>query len=242
MEETSDLIDVLESVGCLPMMPLIKHFIKMVLSLGAAVIVSASVIIHNDHEYRVIDDGILPLPIFCLVVGIAILLLVFLGCDGNMRRNPCMLKTYAWIALALVIAETILGVLIFQKKGEVDEVDKDSMKSIMNRYGLGDNALDASLDAAQQDLECCGVMSYTDWSNFNYTGVADGCCKEMTQGCGVDYFNNTSPPDLWETGCYTSLMNEIEPFYIALGIFSIALAVFLFISMICACGMYGKSR
>jgi len=214
----------------------------LVFLVGLAVVVVSSLAIHKGNEFGVLlGSGTLTLPIIVLLAGLAILLLGFLGCCGAMKENSCMLKTYALVVLVLVIAQIVLAVLIFVYRGEAEDIVTSGMKKVMNRYGLGDTALDASIDASQHDLKCCGVMNYTDWQAFNYTGVADGCCKEMTKGCGENWFVDQKEP-IWETGCYTLVKDEIEPYGIWLGVLAILLAVVQLICVSCACGLAAKSR
>jgi len=214
----------------------------LVFLVGAAVVVVASLTIHKGNEFgALLSGGILTLPIIVLLAGLAILLLGFLGCCGAMKENSCMLKTYALIVLVLVIAQIVLGILIFVYRGEAEDIITDSMKSAMDRYGLGDEALDASIDAAQHDLKCCGVLNYTDWQNFNYTGVADGCCKEMSKDCGANFFSDPDPSKIWETGCFTLAKSELGDYDIWLGVLAIALAVIQLICVSCACGIANKS-
>lgn len=215
----------------------------LVFLVGAAVVAVASLVIHKGNEFgALISGGVLTLPIFVLLGGLAILLLGFLGCCGAMKENSCMLKTYALIVMILVIAQITLGILIFVYQGEAEEIIVDGMKTTMGNYGTGDDALDASIDASQHDLHCCGVMDFNDWKNFTYNGVSDGCCKEMTKGCGLDYFNNPSKPEIYENGCYNLVKDQIEPYGIWMGVLAIGLAIIQLICVSCACGIANKSR
>lgn len=159
-----------------------------------------------------------------------------------MKENSCMLKTYAFIVLVLVIAQITLGILIFVYRGEAEDILTDSMKSAMEKYSTGDNALDESIDAACHELKCCGVSNFTDWKTINstYNGVADGCCVEMTKGCGEGYFDKSTKPKIWETGCYTVAQEAIGGYELWLGVLAIALAVIQLICVSCACGIANK--
>jgi hypothetical protein len=144
--------------------------------------------------------------------------------------------------MILVIAQITLGILIFVYQGEAEEIIVDGMKTTMGKYGTGDEALDASIDASQHDLKCCGVMDFNDWKNFTYNGVSDGCCKEMVTGCGSDYFNKVSKPEIYENGCYNLVKDQIEPYGIWMGVLAIGLAIIQLICVSCACGIANKSR
>lgn len=215
----------------------------LVFIVGAAVVAVASLVIHKGNEFgALIEGGVLTLPIFVLLGGLAILLLGFLGCCGAMKENSCMLKTYALIVMVLVIAQIVLGILIFVYQGEAEDIVTDSMKHAMNKYGTGDEAFDASIDAASHDIKCCGVDNFNDWKNVTYDGVSDGCCVEMTKGCGKEYFSKSPKPEIYETGCYTKAKEQIEPYGIWMGILAIGLAIIQLICVSCACGIANKSR
>lgn len=215
----------------------------LVFLVGAAVVAVASLVIHQGNEFgALISGGVLTLPIFVLLGGLAILLLGFLGCCGAMKENSCMLKTYALIVMVLVIAQIVLGILIFVYQGEAEEIITDGMKTTMGKYGTGDDSLDESIDASQHELHCCGVMDFNDWRNFTYNGVSDGCCKEMIKGCGENYFNKQDKPEIYETGCYILAKERIEPYGIWLGVLAIGLAIIQLICVSCACGIANKSR
>lgn len=215
----------------------------VVFLVGAAVVVVASLTINEGNAFGpLLSGGILHLPVIILLAGIAILILGFLGCCGAMKENSCMLKTYALIVLILVIAQITLGILIFVYRDQAEDIFTDSMNSAFDKYGTGDDALDESIDAAQHEIHCCGVTNYTDWKNFNYTGVGDGCCQEMTKGCGADYFSKTpdNQPKIWKVGCYTIAKDKIGNYDVWLGVLAIVLAIIQLICVSCACGIANK--
>lgn len=221
----------------------------LVFGIGVAVVVLASLVISKDNVYgALLQQGVLSLPIIILIAGLLILLIGFLGCCGALKENSCMLKTYAAIVLILLIAEVVLGILILVYTNQAENVIKDGMGEIFEQYGNGDKALKESLDHAQHDLKCCGVNNYTDWSDYPYGqrtgGVADGCCKVMSEGCGNGIFNKplSEIDQLIHTqGCYHAIKDDIQGVAIGLGVVCIALALVQLLSISCACGIANKS-
>ncbi|CAL4137402.1 unnamed protein product [Meganyctiphanes norvegica] len=93
------------------------------------------------------------------------------------------------IAMVLCVVLCILNIsLVIVVVTLPEDNIEDSIESAMGRYGLGDYTLDTSLDAAQQELNCCGVLNYTDWTNFNFLSsqvlhdliLYLACAKNMT--------------------------------------------------------------
>merc|ERR1719233_2308811 len=159
-----------------------------------------------------------------------------------------MLQTYAGIVLVLFIAEVVLGVLILVYTDKAETIITDAMTVSFNKYGGEDASLTKSLDAAQHELECCGVFNYTDWNNFTSgigTGnVAEGCCKEISEGCGAGVANmamEDAEKIINVQGCYPAIKDDLGGLTIGLGVISVILGLVQLISISCACGLARKS-
>lgn len=160
-----------------------------------------------------------------------------------------MLQTYAGVVLLLLIAEVVLGILILVYRTEAEKYITDGMKDTFNNYGGSDEALTKSLDALQHNLECCGVASYKDWKDFsfgNVTGnVAEGCCKEMTEGCGDGMANvpeETAKDTIFTQGCYERIKEDLTGVTLALGVTTVILGLVQLLSISCACGLAKNSK
>jgi len=220
-----------------------------VFAIGLAAVVMASLVISKDSVYGdLLASGVFSLPIGVLVAGLAILLLGFLGCCGALKENSCMLQTYAGIVLLLFIAEVVLGVLILVYTDKAESIITDAMKDSFNKYGLDDQSLTKSLDAAQHELKCCGVESYEDWSEFSFGNtsgnVAEGCCLEMSKGCGDGVANlplEAAQEKVYVRGCYHAIKDDLGGLTIGLGVISVILGLVQLVSISCACGLARKS-
>lgn len=222
----------------------------IVFGIGVAVVVLASLVISKDSTYgALLQSGIFSLPIIILIAGLIILLIGFLGCCGALKENSCMLQTYAGIVLVLLIAEIILGILILVYTNKAEEIVTQGMTDIFNNYGNGDKSLQASLDHAQHDLQCCGVHNYTDWKDYKYdetnpNSVADGCCKDMTPDCGLGVLSKSTEEIeklIFERGCYGAIKDDLQSVTIGLGVACIILALVQLLSISCACGIAKRS-
>ncbi|KAA0201987.1 tetraspanin-like protein 8-like [Hyalella azteca] len=214
----------------------------IVFAMGVAVIVLASLILANSDDFKVLlSDGVFTLPIILLILGIIVMLIGFFGCFGAMRESPCLLYTYATIVLVLLCAQIGVAVYGLVEKDEIQEKIANSMAEVFSKYGGDDTELNNALDAAQHQLQCCGVYNYTDW-NSGYINsplpantVPPGCCKTNVTGC---YQNvNTNPDNIYVTGCYTLLVDTIRGQALWLAIGAIILGLVQLGCVLIACGI-----
>ncbi|XP_042859216.1 tetraspanin-3-like [Penaeus japonicus] len=223
----------------------------VVFGVGVATIVLASIFLYKNHEYSaLLASGIFTLPICILIVGICILLLGFFGCCGALKENSCMLNTYAAILLLLLVAEVVFAILLFVYTEETEAFLNKSMKEVFKNYGKEDQALTNSLDAAQQELHCCGVDGYQDWSlpefyNSSDGSVAKGCCIKETIGCNMGLANASeeiAAKFIYTQGCYQAIKEDVENVVVALGVTTLILGLIQLGSVSCACGLANNSK
>ncbi|XP_061444766.1 leukocyte antigen CD37 isoform X2 [Rhineura floridana] len=102
--------------------------------------------------------------IFC-GVGILTMLIGFLGCLGSLKEIKCMLGFYFAFLLLLFIAQITIGILIYTQSKSLNSQVGKYVKHIIADYGTHSPPLDQdeSWDFVQEQLQCCGWMTYTDW-------------------------------------------------------------------------------
>ncbi|XP_066951441.1 CD63 antigen-like [Macrobrachium rosenbergii] len=235
-------------MGCISKFTLfVTNFI--VFGVGVAVVALASIVISKDNTYGVLlSEGTFALPIIILIAGLIILLIGFLGCCGAAQESRCMLYTYAVIVLILLLAEIVLGIVMLVYSNKAEDLIIEGMDDVFNDYGKDDKSLTKAIDRAQHDLQCCGVHNYTDWENFYYgqqhnNSVADGCCKNMTKGCGLDVLVD---PDIASTiytqGCFYAIKEDAKDATIGLGVACLILALVQAFSISFACSLAKEAR
>ncbi|XP_045109350.1 leukocyte surface antigen CD53-like [Portunus trituberculatus] len=215
---------------------------------GVAVVALASMIINTDSTYgSLLINGIFTLPIIILIAGLIIVIIGFLGCCGAMKGSSCMLKTYAFIIIVLLIAEITLGILLLIYPNKAEDAIKTGMHEVFKNYGI-DEATEKSIDAIESDLKCCGVDSYQDWQNYSYgsTGnVSRGCCiEDDSDAC---FMNKNDLPEaqakqyIYTRGCYAALKEDLKDETIGLGVVLFIMAIVQVLAVTCACGVAKKS-
>lgn len=160
-------------------------------------------------------ESFMVVPIFMLAIGGLTLALSIFGFFGGLCRNNCLTKTYAILMTVLVVCEISGGITGFVKQDLVSEALVKIAKNSMTTWQAP--AIRAVWDTIQYDLDCCGVISYQEWSNGTDTGnqtfvawaqeegwnpqnntgmnteypVPDSCCVTSFANCGLEYdFNN----------------------------------------------------
>lgn len=117
-----------------------------------------------------------------IAVGIFIFIISFFGTVGALRENICMLQTYKWVMVVIVILEIIGGLLAFAFWPEVRKsVDGQFLKAI--KMYRDDIDLQNAIDSVQKGFKCCGSSDMNDWNVNRYFD----CKSPAAEACGVPY-------------------------------------------------------
>ncbi|CDS42502.1 TSP4 [Echinococcus multilocularis] len=114
------------------------------------------------------------LPLFTLVLGLAVLTVAFIGCFGACNLNGCLIKWYATLMMLLIVGEIICGALLFALKNQslklIERYFNNSIYKIES--GVGDSHLRNSIRKIQNSLKCCGAYGPGDWRD-----PYEFCCR-----------------------------------------------------------------
>ncbi|CRK88108.1 CLUMA_CG001893, isoform A [Clunio marinus] len=182
--------------------------------------------LNEKNVFSNLSSNLLYDPAFVFIISGSITFLIgFTGCVGSLRENTLLLSIHSILLIVLLLLEIGLGVLTFILK------DKGWIKS-QATYGLRNFILHYREDADQQNLidyiqqqwECCGIDTPSDWDAnryFNCTssilgsreacGVPFSCCKTNSNDiiankqCGYDVrkegFSLEVSKIIYERGC-----------------------------------------
>lgn len=137
--------------------------------------------------------------IFC---GVALCGVSFSGCLASVREMKCLLLTYALAVFILLVMILIGGILAYTFRDKVHSSMEQEMYSSIKTYGE-EKALSRAWDDIQEVLECCGVMSYTDWKGH----IPESCCR-LSSGKRVNCKVFQTSLNIWKNGC----LNVTEEF------------------------------
>lgn len=150
----------------------------IVLGIGVYVMVEK-----RDLYSRLSDLYYDPAVIFVAFGGF-MFIITFTGCLGALRENTYLLCFYAGIIAALLILETVCGIIGFVNSTKVEEtVDEKLQNAIVLYRDPTKQGLHFVIDTAQSELGCCGSRDYTDWE----ANIYFNCSAPSVSSCGVPF-------------------------------------------------------
>jgi len=191
--------------------------------------------LHQTVTIREVIDTPDTSAVSCIVIGVLLFVIAFLGCCGAFRENHCMLITFSVIMLVILVVELILGGLVIAFKNEVKEIATKGLEKTMKAYKAGDRNATANdiVDELQEKFKCCGVHNASDWLTWNMT-IPHSCCKKEIQVSVPD--NTTCPIDVaYKDGCLQSFEDAIRSAYGPLGGVAITVAIVQLLGIVFAC-------
>ncbi|RWS29183.1 CD63 antigen-like protein, partial [Leptotrombidium deliense] len=203
---------------------------------GILLIVFGAQSLHQTTTIREVIDTPDTSAIFCIVIGVILFLIAFLGCCGAFRENHCMLITFSVIMLVILVIELILGGLVIAFKNEVKDLAREGLTNAMKKYDEGkqNSTYNEVVDEMQEKLKCCGVNNSADWISWNKTIPASCCAKK--DKTSVDADNATCTEDkAFSQGCLHAFEEVIKSAYGPLGGVSITVAIVQLIGIVFAC-------
>ncbi|XP_050964313.1 tetraspanin-33 [Labeo rohita] len=228
--------------------PVVKYllfFFNMIFWVIALILISIGVYSRIvKHETALACLTVDP-ALLLMIVGIIMFLITFCGCVGSLRENICLLQTFCIILTIIFLLQLVAGILGFvfsdKARGRVTEMVGNAIKHYRD-----DMDLQNLIDYGQKQFNCCGGISYMDWSQNMYFNCSDenpstercsvpfSCClisKEETVintmcGHGVQNMAYGKAGDFINTnGCIDKVVNWIHSNLFLLGGIALGLAI-----------------
>lgn len=139
-------------------------------------------------------------PIIIVVLGSVIFIISFFGCCGAIRENQCMVSTYAFFLLVLVILQIVIAVFAFMYAGELAAAAQRGFNKLWDNRNT-DEQTRIAIDGIQRGIRCCGSNGPADWG---LTSIPQSCCDESVctilnahqQGCATLLYDFVSTSGL----------------------------------------------
>lgn len=150
-------------------------------------------------------------PYLLIVVGIAIVIIAFIGMVGAMCDtlfNRVLLVIYIIVVALIFILEIVGAVLGFVYRDQAITFVEAGLTSTLSEYNgttTTGQAVTRAWDFVQSTLVCCGVNNFTDWMNANFTTVPDSCCNVVSN---CDMVNETGTQYI--TGCSNRVVDLVQ--------------------------------
>jgi len=249
--------------GCCKWLLFISNFLVFILScvglgLGIWILVDKSSFVdlleQTDHTIHIYEST----AVLILIVAVGSILISFFGCCGAFKESKCMIGTYFFILLALLIL-VLAGAVVAMSQG-IEKLS-DPFMDTLSRYQRGRHGtIETVWDDVQTQLQCCGVNSPKDWSDHN-SGFQNGDNYELESGnkiiinvrvpdsCCAAASNKelckvvpTSANGVFVEGCFTKVKEQISGHIEIVGGVSIAVMVIMVVNLflsvyLCTCGL-----
>nr|XP_055047446.1 tetraspanin-33 [Misgurnus anguillicaudatus] len=167
--------------------PVVKYllfFFNMIFWIIALVLISVGIysrIVKHETAFAclTVDPALL-----LMIVGVLMFFLTFCGCVGSLRENICLLQTFCICLTVLFLLQLVAGVLgfVFSDKARVKVTEM--LNSSMKHY-RDDLDLQNLIDYGQTEFNCCGGISYMDWSQNIYFNCSEE--NPSHERCSVPY-------------------------------------------------------
>ncbi|XP_054751343.1 CD63 antigen-like isoform X2 [Lytechinus pictus] len=192
------------SAKCIKYLMFFFNFIFFIFGLGIIIGGSLTLTLYSEYVDFTGNTGT-AIPIALICIGVFIFLTGFFGCCGAVKENYCMLATFAFIMVLLLILELAAGISGYVKRDDIDNLIDDNMSELQQTYNESESTKDL-FDNMQKNLECCGSDNYTDWLGYNASNpnmVPQSCCKSPSvSNCNVPGSTNF---DIYTEACYPAL-------------------------------------
>ncbi|KAK2858978.1 hypothetical protein Q5P01_003598 [Channa striata] len=127
--------------------------------------------------------------VMLMVVGVLMFIITFCGCVGSLRENICLLQTVSQelsvsSLTVIFLLQLVAGILGFVFSDTARSKVTEMINNAILHY-RDDSDLQNLIDFGQMEFDCCGGVTYTDWSNNMYFN----CSKDnpSTERCSVPF-------------------------------------------------------
>ncbi|XP_062862669.1 tetraspanin-7-like [Trichomycterus rosablanca] len=114
-------------------------------------------------DYMLLSSNHYPnAPVILIATGAAVTTWGFLGCLGVAANLPCLLRTYGFFQLAVLLGGLAAGLSGLFYREDIAAGFRSGLQRAVESYGEDDGRTNA-LDGLQTALKCCGAEGWNDW-------------------------------------------------------------------------------
>jgi CD63 antigen len=173
---------------------------------GLLLVVISAITLAKLQPYSELEGtyGFTTAPVLMLILGCIIFLLAAFGCCAVWQENSCLLKSFAFVLITILLATIAITITVLVLKNQARTMAETFFKTAINSYDKSEYK--ELMDKIQSNYSCCGSNNYTDWKDkFQQNRVPESCCVNRTV-CSVVYSPNAPPPrDYYQQGCASAL-------------------------------------
>ncbi|XP_042344699.1 tetraspanin 36 [Plectropomus leopardus] len=210
---------------------------------GAALAYVGAYVIRSYNSFdSFIQDKYTLIPA-AIIIGVSVVMFIFglIGCCATIRESKVGLSFFFLIIMVIFAAEVAALVFSFIYQGKINADLERSMNEVFMKYD-GEGGDNNAVDILQSQLQCCGVLNYTSWSNTTWFSshnntVPKSCCKNTTECTG-----RMDQPDLLNVqGCEVKLDRILQDVLGYAMLVILGFAIIKFFGMLSVCVITCKS-
>jgi len=174
------------------------------------------------------------IPISVVVLGSIIFTISFFGCCGAIRESQCMVSTYAFLLLVLVVCQIVAGVFAFLYTEEFGNLAQTGFAKLWDdMITRNDPASTEAINGIQRGLQCCGNTGPGNWVQAQRP-VPPSCCADGVTNCDA----NTA----FQIGCGQHLNDLVNGSGMLIAWIAVVFAAFELVGVIFACCLANSIR
>lgn len=207
--------------GCSKCLKYLLFLFNLLFWLAGCAVLGIGIWIRVDpHFHQFVDIQYLYTASYILIgIGSAMMVICFMGCCGSLKENQCMLGTFWFFLLIIMLGVAGCMVAAYFKKDDVKDVITQTLRTAVKAYYDEENPwAKVMMDSVQEELNCCGA----DMASADYLmamGSPPGSCNPLA----------------YTTPCSKSVYDFIVTnFLIVVGI-AVGLGMILIIGMVLTC-------
>ncbi|XP_060596324.1 tetraspanin-9-like [Ruditapes philippinarum] len=165
-----------------------------------------------------------------IVLGLALLVLSFVGCCGACCNFTTIMLVYSIILIVILSAQVITIIICFGFPDEIKKRIRPAMRDSLDEYqGLRGSTINSlGWNWAMQEFSCCGPEDYTDFIGRGTWKTADGdgpnvitptaCCKTLPEnsagvatcaGNGTKTISDIAALNNYNKGCVDAVWKRV---------------------------------
>ncbi|XP_052821542.1 CD63 antigen [Octopus bimaculoides] len=188
------------------------------------------------HAYaQVFRDSVSVPAVLIISLGLLICMTSIFGLVIVVRERYILLSVYSCVLVILVIAETFIGLVGLTLKSYVRQIVVHTMQVAERKYNESISAA-YTWNTIQNNLHCCGILNYTEWSTYLNNSVPDSCCISYKYNCGI---NAVEANNVHATGCAKALFHWLYEHQIVIGVLCAAFVLLKILTLMLA-RCYGR--
>jgi len=142
--------------------------------------------IGSKHYLDFLDSTYLNIPIIFIVLGCVIFIIAFFACCGACSETSWMVKLYSGLMIMVLLGQFGSSIAAFVLKDDfANSIEAQMYNGLENYNETGYEGVTETWNYVQQELQCCGIVNSTDWTDVSVKTPAS-CCASNKPSCSQE--------------------------------------------------------